>query len=245
MNRSSIWIALGIGVAVLMHVALGRDPVARRSATAHSAVVRPNKHARAELTVGSVRMTTSQSELDEEVARKYAVLFVALAPDARESLHRILVARESPVQDDAAEAAQWERRLSILLRQDEYALYEQLRESTREQAQLQAFARKVLETAPLTPHQQHELLRAKLRHKQQRETLELQVDTPRPDLSIMEDGYARDVALQGVKHYAREFLDETRTVLSEEQWLALEQFEMSALEQMDRLAHDAQRRSDR
>jgi hypothetical protein len=232
--KRSVYIAISVSAAVLMIFAIGREPAAEQGTSAERLALRLTDHQPPEL-IARVQtegpMTRQSNELDTKVAIKYEALLAALTPDTRDQLQRILVAREATQDSDVLEVARWERHVSLLLLEDEYVLYEQLREAESERAHLGAFAQQGLATSPLTSEQQHDLLIAKLKYKRQAQALEFQADTPRLDLPAMENGYARDIGLQGVYHYTRAFLDEVRTVLSDEQWRALEHFEKTAFEQ--------------
>jgi hypothetical protein len=142
-------------------------------------------------------------------------------------LLKILAAKENLQPENLVQISALDRELSLLLSENDYALYEQLRESDREQSHVHAFAKEVLGTSPLTPQQQDELLLARLKHQRELQALDLQLTADRPDLAPMEASYVRDVATQGIRHYAQAFLADARSILTDQQWLALERFETS------------------
>jgi hypothetical protein len=229
------WLGIPIAIAVVVVAATllvveKHRPNAHRTAASRLPIThsqkRPSSHLPTATAPSPIRMP---HPLEVKVADKYAALLETLTPDMRAQLSDLLANREVVDQTNLSEAAHWERQISLLLREDDYALYEQLRESQLEQARLQAFADQLLPISPLTSRQQHELLLAKLQHTRQVQALELQLDAPRADLSAMESGYARDIAAQGIGHHNRTFLEDVRWVLTEQQRLALERIETDEL----------------
>ena len=159
------------------------------------------------------------------VPQKYAALLDQLPPMTASQLQALL----QPDTSDLAQLTAREREISLLLSADEYSLYEQLRESADIQTHLQTFADQIQSTHPLHPQQQRALLLAKLNHSAAAQMLTLDPQSAHPDMPAMEHTYARDVAVQGIDHHQRAFLEEVRPALTHEQWLALAEFERAAL----------------
>jgi hypothetical protein len=170
-------------------------------------------------------ITVPEVRFDPRMAAKYDVLLTSLDPTTRTQLQNALVARETEGHESFEKAAKWEREISLLLREDDYVLYELLRESDRERAEIDALARHLSPSAPLNERQRRDLLIAKLANKYEMQALELRTETQRTDISAMEAGYAHDVAAQGVAHYEHAFRDSARSILTEEQWIALSELE--------------------
>jgi hypothetical protein len=220
--------ALAVCLAAAMFFAIERhDREVERPATTQpeSLQVEASLHVAPREPLAALGVPRSPHPVAASVAEKYDPLLVTLAAATREQLGELLIGREAAGTVDLYEITNWERRISLLLLEDEYSLYERLRESQRERAQVRAFAQQLLPTSALTPEQQRALLAAKLQHKDAVQTLELHAESAAMKASGMEREYARDIATQGLIHYERTFLDEARAVLSDEQWVALEQFE--------------------
>jgi hypothetical protein len=227
-NKLLIYLAVTAGMSAASLVALMRDDAVDRRPN-----IAPTVHpsfSKVDVNAANVRPNPSSQQdarAVEHVDRKYNALLEVLHVAAREKLQQALLARESVNPRDIYEIATYEREISKLLSQDEYALYERLRESEPERAHLERFAQQLAATSPLTGAQERELLVAKLKHKYEVQALELQAND-RSDLSAMERGYARDIAVRGIDHYTKMFLDDVRVVLTEQQWLALEAFEKAS-----------------
>ncbi|HVF18023.1 MAG TPA: hypothetical protein VNA21_13980, partial [Steroidobacteraceae bacterium] len=92
MNRlikRSVYIAISISAAVLMILAIGREPAAEQGSSAERVALRPTDHQPRELkarvqTEGP--MTRQSNELDTRVAIKYEALLAVLTPDTRDQL---------------------------------------------------------------------------------------------------------------------------------------------------------------
>lgn len=156
------------------------------------------------------------------ISAKYAALFDLLPPLTASRLQTLL----------ADSSAAREREISLLLTAEEYSLYEQLRESDAIQAHLQAFANHVQTTSPLHPEQQRALLLAKLNHSTAAQLLVLDPELDQANIPAMERAYARDVAIAGIEHHDRAFLDEVRPLLTTEQWSALAEFERASVDEL-------------
>ena len=156
------------------------------------------------------------------VVDKYALLLYTLAPHRHPQLVAALTAREAVDPRDLAASSERERELSRLLSNEEYSLYERLRESDAEQAVLRSFALDLDDSGdPLTPDQQHSLLLAKLAYADAIAALELTIAVNDRSDAGMEQRYATDVATVGLAHYRERFMEETRDFLNEAQWTAL------------------------
>ena len=154
-------------------------------------------------------------------ADKYAPLLDPLAPYRRQHVLEALASREVVDTADIVALADRERMLSLVLSNDEYALYEQLRESEQEVESVRALARQLEGSAPLSAEQQRALLMAKLEHKAATAALELTLASTTIEHAGMEEIYATDVATAGLIHHQKQFLDAAHSYLDDTQWLAL------------------------
>jgi hypothetical protein len=157
-----------------------------------------------------------------EISAKYAALL--------DRLPLLTASRLQALLEDSSVAR--EREISLLLSAEEYLLYEQLRESDALQAHLQAFASQVQTTSPLHPDQQRALLLALLNHSTAAQLLVLDPELDQANFPAMERAYARDVAIAGIEHHDRAFLQEVRPLLTREQWSALADFERVTLDKL-------------
>lgn len=197
--------------------ASGRD-VALTSATARIAVPE--------------RPVSISSPSTSSLAR-YSPLLAATAPATHERLQQLLMARESAPMDDLIAAARWERELSLLLGDDLYAFYESLRRAGTEHDQILAFSMSVPPHTALTASQLQELLVAKLHYNDARAALELSAEVD-AQLPPMERDYASDIADRALTRHRMQYMDAARTVLTEQQWLLLQDFETHIQARNDR-----------
>jgi hypothetical protein len=225
-------IAAGLGAAMLLAID-GRDADSEQllALRAKDATVRvfTNMPPAGESPALDSQTDAAPAALTATVAAKYAALLAMLPRATQMRLLQVLAAQQRTEPTNLVEIAELERQVSVLLSQSDYALYEQLREADDDRSHVQAFTRQVIETTPLTSEQQHDLLLARLKHQRERQTLALQLEDGRPEAPTMESGYARDVAVEAERHYAQTFLEDARSILNAQQWLALEKFEKSTM----------------
>ena len=217
--RTMIRLAAGVFAIAVAWGALHLQTSSMRSSVEFVAI---DLQARAPEEIG-VHASDDSAVADDTtlVADKYAPLLDALAPYRRQHVLEALASREIVDVADIVALADRERMLSLVLSNDEYALYEQLRESAQEIESVRALARALEGNAPLSAEQQRVLLMAKLEHKAATAALELTLASTNIEHAAMEEIYASDVATAGLIHHRQQFLDAAHSYLDDTQWLAL------------------------
>lgn len=184
---------------------------------------------------------------DAEALQKYQMIFAELAlPDVvAEPLKLLLARREQALEgEDFAKASEQggsvrgpqhqqillaaiDQEIAAVLNAEQYARFELFRDSDLEQYQLTRFKTCLTANQSLTEAQSAKLLLAKLTHKAQF------LDRLAEANQIQKTGGNQSVRLsieQAVRQYHRSYLDVAKTVLDEQQWRCLADFETSEFE---------------
>lgn len=184
-------------------------------------------------------------KLQEVVSQKYQLLWgdLTLSPAERDQMKKLLLDRERVLNTatttyfsdnldvSAAVASQQtlladlDGQIAKLLDAKEYAQYELFKDSGFEQFQLGQLGQVLGPDGVLTDDQKHQLLLAKLRHKQHfSQWLDKQAGPEAPSLSLNE----------AVETYRNGYLQDVRGLVSEHQFKLLQDFETLQFEQMQK-----------
>jgi hypothetical protein len=173
-----------------------------------------------------VAVDSEESTITDYIAEKYRYLFDDLRYlDAGkvEELKRALLARErlAGQASDPSAMADVEAGIRALLRPDDYATYEMLRESDLELFKLNEYAAGISNVAPLSAADRESILRTKLAYKQRFAQLLADSGLHRQDLSPTEREYAYSVTSRALEGYRQSYLEEVRQYLTNDEQFAL------------------------
>jgi hypothetical protein len=140
-----------------------------------------------------------------------------------EQLQRALLARErlAGQANDPDAMARVEGEIRGLLRPDDYATYETLKDSDLELFKLNEYAAGIDNVAPLSTADRESILRTKLAYKERFRQLMLDSGLQRSDLSPAEREYAYSVTSHALEGYRQSYLQEVRQYLTNEEQFAL------------------------
>ena len=140
-----------------------------------------------------------------------------------EKLKRALLARErlAGLAIDSDAMARVEGEIRGLLRPDDYATYETLKDSDLELFKLNEYAAGISNVAPLSTADRESILRTKLAYKERFRQLMLDSGLQRTDLSPAEREYAYSVTSRALEGYRQSYLQEVRQYLANEEQFAL------------------------
>jgi len=96
---------------------------------------------------------------------------------------------------------------------------------TAEHVELEEFFGGVSHISPLDARQKAALLESKLRHRRSYDAMLIDAGATRDSLSPAERAYAHTTAARALKQYQSDFLDEAKSLLNEQQYTALADFE--------------------
>jgi hypothetical protein len=122
-----------------------------------------------------------------------------------------------------------ERDLKQSLHPSDYAIYELLKDSDLEQQHVAQFADGIRGYAPIDDGTQTALLLSRLSYRQRYEQLLADAGLNSMRLSTTERDYARKSASQAMEQYLQEVLSSARTLLNDDQYLALDAYERTEL----------------
>jgi hypothetical protein len=190
---------------------------------------RDTAHADLTVTPAQTHVATSDSE-ESTIAQYAAEKYRYLLDDLRylqatqvQKLQRALLARErlTGQPNDAAAMANIEAEIRGLLRPDDYATYEMLKESDLELFKLNEYAAGITNVAPLSAADRESILKTKLAYKERFRQLLLDSGLQRTDLSAAEREYAYSVTERALDGYRQSYLQEVRQYLTNEEQFAL------------------------
>jgi len=169
---------------------------------------------------------TEASTIEQYASEKYQYLLDDLRYlDATqvEQLKRALLARErlAGLSSDPAAMAAVEAGIRGLLRPDDYATYEMLKESDLELFKLNEYAAGITNVAPLSAADRESILKTKLAYKDRFHQLLQDSGLQRTDLSAAEREYAYSVTARALEGYRQSYLQEVRQYLTNEEQFAL------------------------
>jgi hypothetical protein len=100
-----------------------------------------------------------------------------------------------------------------------------------ERRRLEDFAGGISQVAPMTEAQKRAILEAKLRHKKAYELILRDSGIERETLSLAERTYAHQTIARALKDYQENYLLDVRTILNDEQYVLLRDYESTEFEQ--------------
>jgi hypothetical protein len=170
-------------------------------------------------------VASEESTIAEYTVEKYRFLTEDLHYlDAAQGgeLQRLLQLRERLAAEASQRAlAETERRIRALLHAADHATYEALKDSDLELFKLNEYAGGVSNVAPLTEADREAILRTKLAYKARFRQLIADSGLERGDLSAAEREYADRVISRGLEDFRRDYLQEVRQYLVDDEQFAL------------------------
>lgn len=192
------------------------------------------------------------SSLTRAVDQKYSIIFpgLSLPHEDEETFRQLLVDRErvlgtstvgyhssqqeieDSIRQQQALLAEIDGRIADLLGPEEAQQYELLKDSSYEQHQMNSFYEQLGGRGTLSQDNQRTLLLAKLEHKQQF-TSQLQEATAYLNNASAEERSNAEKKMQAaLERYKENYLREARSLLTDEQFNALSEYEQMQFEEM-------------
>lgn len=169
---------------------------------------------------------SEESTIAQYASEKYQYLLDDLRylePAQVERLRRALLTRErlAGQPDSSAAMARVDAEIRSLLRPDDFVTYETLKESDLELFKLNEYAAGISNVAPLSAADRESILRTKLAYKERFRQLLQDSGLQRTDLSPAEREYAYSVTSRALEGYRRNYLEEVRQYLTDDEQFAL------------------------
>lgn len=192
------------------------------------------------------------SSLTRAVDQKYSIIFpgLSLPHEDEEKLRQLLVDRErvlststvgyhssqkeieESIRQQQALLAEIDGRIADLLGPEEAQQYELLKDSSYEQHQMNSFYEQLGGRGTLSQDNQRALLMTKLEHKQQFNTQLQEATAYLNNASAEERSNAEKKMQEALERYKENYLREARSLLTDEQFNALSEYEQMQFEEM-------------